>query len=135
MQIELDKLGRQQAKDLIDKVPSKPRYVCKIEPYSRQRSIEQNKRHWARMEQVSYWMCKLHNKCKDKEIWHYWFAGQCYGWVDTGMDGKSIPSHTKWRNTKEFNDMEELIDEKTDDWGFYLRDQDEWTEYKRAAGI
>jgi len=135
MQIELDTQGKLQAKALIDQAPSKPRYVCVIEPYSKRRSQEQNARHWARMEQIAYLMCKTHGKCIDKENWHYYFAGECFGWVKVANDGRAVPAHTKARNKFEFSEFEALIDEKLDDWGIELMEEQAWKEYKRAAGL
>ena len=135
MQIELDTQGKAQAKALIDQTPSKPRYVCVIEPYSKRRSQEQNARHWARMEQVAYFMCQTHKKCHDKETWHYYFAGECFGWVEVGKDGRAVPAHTKARNKHEFSEFDAFIDERLADWDIQLMEQDEWLEYKRAAGV
>lgn len=126
---------RAVAAEAVLHTPDKPKMECVLRSYQSRRSRDQENRHWARMEQFAYWMNKRRSKNTEKEHWHYYFAGEVFGWVKVSEDGKAIPAQTKWRNKFQYSEMEAFIDEKADDWDIPLMDKKEWHEYKRAAGI
>lgn len=129
-----DKPLKQKAIDIIKVTPYEPLMQMVVSEYKANRSLEQNKRHWAILEQVQYWQAKK-GDIKTKEGWHDYFLHYfCQPVESYEVNGKWVDRYSsKDMSTKEFSEWDEMIEaHAVTDLDINLLGPDEWQEFKLA---
>lgn len=122
-----------QAAEYIKNLPDKPMMELEIKKYSRQRSLEANRRHWAIISQIEYWM-RRSNEVHDRETWHLYFLAEFLEPVSSVVRGKLLERYSSRKLTSfEFNELDNEIEAWAGNHAITIMDADEWQEFRKAS--
>ena len=116
--------------ELIKTKPTDGKWQVSIERITR--SQRQNRRHWAILEQISYWQGLKGNKYST-ETWHEYFKQELLEPDSTVIKGRLVLKYdSRNLSTKDFNEFDEKICAWAANEGITILDEQEWAEFRRG---
>ena len=116
--------------ELIKTKPTDGKWQVSVEKVNR--TVRANRRHFAIIEQIAYWMNQRGER-HSKETWHMYF-NQLFLEPDTDIiKGQLVARyHSRDLSIREFHDLDEKISAWAANEGITILDEQEWAEFRRG---